>query len=76
MTAKQRIVAEFTRAPFLVDNKGLTRQDIQGAFGIDHPDIWFNRANRYRVDITEMPDVLVDYFKEDPDFKVTEEKAS
>jgi hypothetical protein len=74
MTVKTRTIIEFTRAPYIIDNKGITREDWKG-LDIQHPDVWFNAGNQYKVDATDLPKEVVDYFRSDSDFKVTEEKA-
>lgn len=64
------IHVKFTRAPFLIDHKGITRKDW-ASIGIDHDDVWFNRGNGYMVDASDFPDEVMAYFKGDPDFSVT-----
>jgi hypothetical protein len=64
------IHVKFTRAPFLIDRKGITRKDWAG-IGIDHDDVWFDRSNSYMVDASDFPDEVMAYFKGDPDFSIT-----
>lgn len=61
---------KFTRAPYLIDRKGITEKDW-ASIGIDHPDVWFDRSNRYMVDASEFPEAVVEYFREDPDFSLS-----
>lgn len=64
---------KFTRAPFLIDRKGITRKNWAD-IGIDHDDVWFDRSNSYMVDASEFPKEVVAYFSSDIDFEVTAEE--
>lgn len=65
-----KVTVKFTRAPYLIDRKGLTREDW-ASIGIDHDDVWFDRSNRYMVDASEFPEEVLDYFRNDPDFSIS-----
>lgn len=65
-----KVTIKFTRAPYLIDRKGVTEQDW-ASIGISHPDVWFDRSNRYMVDATEFPAEVVEYFREDSDFQIS-----
>jgi hypothetical protein len=51
--------------------RGVTKEDFKG-MGIDHPDVWFDNTNRNQVDASEMPEEVLEVFRQDPDFKVVE----
>lgn len=64
--AAPRQFAKYTAFPGIVSERAFTREDFK-ALGIEHDTVSFNRQNRYMVDITDLPDEVVQVLKDHSD---------
>lgn len=64
---------KYTAFPGVVTERVITASDWSDV-GLEGPDVRFNRQNRYMVDAGEMglSDEVLQVFKDDPDFTVSE----
>lgn len=66
---------KFTDHPGLVSRRIITVDDLKAAGLVPHEDqkdFVFDRNNRFMMDTSEWPDEIVDFFKAQPDFTVSD----
>lgn len=61
---------KYTAYPGIVSERRITKSDF-ASVGLEHETVSFHRGNRFMVDATDMPDEVVEVFKEDPDFTIS-----
>jgi hypothetical protein len=72
---KGKVIVEYVQAPYLDDYRIIEADDPTfQRLGIKYKKLVWSRENKYRLDISDGPSELRDYFLSIPnEFKVTEE---
>lgn len=62
---------KYKALPGIVGERIITEKDWQ-SIGISHETVKFDRSNRFMIDASGLPEEVMDYFKGDGDFIVSE----